>query len=113
MDLKQYFRKLRDIEACITDAYPVVISLETPDGGKAGVPSEVSRSVAARMIVEAQAVLASEEEKELYKNERLAAKQAIEKAELAKRVHVTIISDPDVERQISSRKPNNSSNSGK
>jgi hypothetical protein len=90
-----------------------VISLETADGGKAGVPTEVPRHVAARMIVEAQAVLASEEEKESYKNYRIAAKQAIEKAELAKRVQVTIISDPDLERQISSRKSNGPSNTGK
>jgi hypothetical protein len=90
-----------------------VISLETADGGKAGVPTEVPRHVAARMIVEAQAVLASEEEKESYKNDRIAAKQAIEKAELAKRVQVTIISDPDLERQISSRKSNGPSNTGK
>jgi hypothetical protein len=113
LDLKQYFRKLRETEACLTDPYPVVISLETADGGKAGVATEVPRAVAARMIVEAQAVLASEEEKELYRSQRVAAKQAAEKAELAKRVQVTIVSDTDLERQISSRKSNGPSNSGK
>lgn len=113
MDLKQYFRKLRETESCLTDPYPVVISLDTADGGKAGVPTEVPRVVAARMIVEAQAVLASEEEGELYRSQRAAAKQAADKAELAKRVQVTIISEPDLERSISSRKSNGPSNSGK
>jgi hypothetical protein len=43
----------------------------------------------------------------------VAAKQAADKAELAKRVQVAIISDPDLERQISSRKSNGPSSSGK
>ena len=113
MDLKQYFRKLREAEAFLSDPYPVVVSLETADGGKPGVPTEVPRHVAARMIVEAQAVLASEEETEAYRSQRIAAKQAVEKAELAKRVQVAIISDPDLDRQISNRKSNGPSNSGK
>lgn len=113
MDLKQYFRKLRDVEARISEQYPIVISLETADGGKAGVAAEVPRAIAARMIVESQAVLASEEETEAYKVQRMAAKQAADKAELAKRVQVAIISDPELERQLSSRKSNGPTNSGK
>lgn len=113
MDLKQYFRKVRETEASLADAYPVLISLETPDGGKAGVRTEVPRAIAAKMIVEAQAVLASEEEQELYRRESLAAKQAADKAELAKRVQVAIISDSDLERQITSRKSGGPSKDGK
>jgi len=113
VDLKQYFRKLREAEACITEPYPVVVSLDTADGGKAGVMTEVPRAIAARMIVEAQAVLAGEEEKELFKRERLEAKQAADKAELAKRVQVAIISDTDLERQISTRKSSGPSKDGK
>ncbi|HEX4809182.1 MAG TPA: hypothetical protein VH325_09645 [Bryobacteraceae bacterium] len=113
MDLKKYFRKLREIEACISESYPVVISLETADGGKAGVATEVPRAVAARMVVEGQAVLATEEQIEVFKNQHLAAKQAADKAELAKRVQVAIISDPELERQFSNRKSNGPTNSGK
>ena len=51
MDVKQYFRRLREIEESFVDQYPVVISLETPDGGKAGLPAELSRPVAAKMIL--------------------------------------------------------------
>ena len=51
MDVKQYFRRVRDIEQSFIDRYPVVISLETPDGGKAGLIAEMSREVAAKMIV--------------------------------------------------------------
>ncbi len=63
MDLRQYFRKLREIENSLVDAYPVVISLETSDGGRAGVVSEVSRETAAKLIIEGRAILASEEQK--------------------------------------------------
>ncbi len=40
----------------------VVVSRETPDGGKPGVKTDVPRSLAAKLIVEDQAALASPEE---------------------------------------------------
>lgn|SRR5437764_6940505 len=100
MDLKQYFRKIRQIEAGLIDRFPLVVSLETSDGGKAGVLSEISREQAAKMIVEGRAVLASEEEKELYRKQQAKAKQAADKAELAKRVQVAIISDRELKQQL-------------
>jgi hypothetical protein len=103
MDLKQYFRKIRQVEAGLSETFPLVVSLETPDGGKPGLVSEVSREEAAKMIVEGRAVLASEEEKELYREQQARAKEAAEKAELAKRVQVAIISDRDLKHQIDSK----------
>ncbi len=99
MDLKQYFRKMRQIEATLIDRFPLVVSLETPDGGKPGLISEIPRAEAAKMIVEGRAVLASEEEKELYRHQQACAKDAAEKAELAKRVQIAIVSDSDLKRQ--------------
>jgi hypothetical protein len=113
VDLKKYFQKIREIEASISDAYPVVVSLETPDGGKPGVSTEVPRYEAARMIAEGCAVLASEEEKELYRQARATAKQAIEAAELTKRVQVAIIADPNLQNQFSNKKGNSPSANGK
>ena len=100
MDLKQYFRKIRQVEASLTEKYPIIVSLETPDGGKPGMVSETTRETAARLIVEGRAVLASEEEKEMYRAQQLCARQAAEKAELARRVQVAIISDRDLKSQI-------------
>jgi coenzyme F420-reducing hydrogenase alpha subunit len=100
MDLKQYFRKIRQVEAGLVETFPLVVSLETPDGGKPGLVSEISREEAAKMIVEGRAVLASEEKKELYREQQARAKEAAEKAELAKRVQVAIISDRDLKHQI-------------
>lgn len=96
MDVKQYYRKINEAEAGLKDKYPMVISLETADGGKAGIVSEVSRALAAKLIVEGRAVLASEPEIERYRSEQASAKRNAERAELAKRVQVAIIADPDL-----------------
>lgn len=106
MDLKQYYRKIYEVEAGITDKYPIVVSLETTDGGKAGVLSEVSRPVAAKMIVEGCAVLASPTEKEQYLEEQAIAKKLAEKAELARRVQVAIISDAELKSPAAPNKGN-------
>ncbi len=96
MDVKQYYRKLREIETTMSEPYALVVSLETSDGGKAGMVSEVSREMAARTIVEGRGVIANEQEKQAYLERQTAGKKAALKAELAKRVHVAIISDPDL-----------------
>ncbi len=62
MDLRVYFQKIRRIEAELAEPYVVVVSRETPDGGKPGVRTEVPRALAAKLIVEDQAALASAEE---------------------------------------------------
>lgn len=113
MDLKQYFRKMREIESTITEPYALVVSLDTPDGGKAGMVTEVSRLNAARMIIEGRALMASESEKEAYLSQQAAARKAAEKAELAKRVQVAILADPDVRSSVTAKKNSDPSNAGK
>ncbi len=94
MDLRQYFRKVREVEATLPDEYPVVSSLETGDGGKHGTISEVPRAIAARLIVEGRAVLASEAEREQFRHEQQNAKAIAERAEAAKRLQVAYITEP-------------------
>jgi hypothetical protein len=94
MDLKQYFRKLREIEAGIKEPYVMVSSLETSDGGKAGTISEVSRAIAAKSIAEGRAMLATEQEAKLYAEKQLTARHAAEKAALASRLQVAIVTEP-------------------
>jgi len=43
------------------------VSRETPDGGRAGVKTQVPRALAARMIVEEKADLATPEEAEEFR----------------------------------------------
>lgn len=96
MDLKQYYKKLREIESGLKDEDVLVISLDTADGGKAGVVSEVPRDVAAKMILEGRGVLAGEKEKQAYFERQAATKKAAQKAELARRIQVAIIADSGI-----------------
>ncbi|MCL5744213.1 MAG: hypothetical protein M1541_09860 [Acidobacteria bacterium] len=69
----------------------VVVSLETPDGGKAGVRTEVSRQTAAKMLVEGRARLASEQEAHDFQEEKVEAKRAADQIAAANRVQVTVM----------------------
>jgi ribosomal protein L9 len=112
MDVKQYYRKLREVEAGLADRFPLVVSVETPDGGKAGMLSEVPRGVAAKLLVEGRAVLANEQQKEQYRLEQEAAKKASEQARLARSVQVAIISDSELHARAGKKVPGDTS-SGK
>jgi hypothetical protein len=96
MDLKAYYQKMRQIEASLGEAHVVVVSQETPDGGRAGVRTEVPRLVAAKMIVEGRARLATAEEASEYREQTAAAKQAAEQAASANRMQITVISEADL-----------------
>jgi hypothetical protein len=95
VDLRQYFKKIRDTEANLEEAFPLIVSLETPEGGKSGVVSEVSREIAAKMFVEGRAVLANDLERLDYYARQAATKKAADKADLSRRVQVAIITDPN------------------
>jgi hypothetical protein len=96
MDLKQYFKKLSDTEASIKEDFPLIVSLETEDGGKPGVVSEVSRPEAAKAIVEGRGELADDEQKKTYFEREAARKKSAEKAELSRRLQIAIISESEL-----------------
>jgi flagellar biosynthesis GTPase FlhF len=75
MDLRVYYRKLREIEEGLGEEFVVLKSRATPDGGIAGRLTEAPRAVAARMILDGQAEAASEEDSEAFRRELAAAKQ--------------------------------------
>ncbi len=62
MDLRAYYEKIRQVEEAISGDFAVVISRATPDGGRAGVRSELPRTAAARLIADGKADLANPEE---------------------------------------------------
>lgn len=93
MDVKGFYQKLRKIEAEITDPFVIVKSKETPDGGHAGVLTEVSRRLGAQMITEGKAELASPEEVAGYRERVAQAQKAAEQRAVAKRLHVTVVTD--------------------
>jgi len=103
MDLRQFYRKVRELESSLPQPYVMVTSVESSDGGRPGIVSEVAREVAAMLIVGGKAMQASESEIESYRVSQDETRKALEKAEIAKRLQVAIISDP--EGRLSTRKP--------
>lgn len=96
MDLKAYYQKIRNIEAEIATPCAVIISLETADGGKAGQPKEVSRRLAARLVAEGKARLATQEEAaEYYAAERQLIVEAEQKATQSK-LQIALVSEDHI-----------------
>jgi len=105
MDLRVFYQKLRKIEQEIADPHVLVISHETSDGGKAGQISEVSRAIAARLIVESRARIATAEEAAAH---RLALDQARQEAEqrvTAQKIQLSVISESDLRALKSASRP--------
>ncbi|MEX2263566.1 MAG: hypothetical protein WD696_16535 [Bryobacteraceae bacterium] len=96
MDLRVYYQKIREAEAALQGDAVVVVSLETPDGGKPNVQTEVSRQVAARLIVDGRARVATGEESRQFREETAEARRAAEQAALSSRVQVTVLSENDL-----------------
>ena len=91
MDLRNFYQRLREVEASIASEHVVMVSEATADGGKAGVLTEVSRANAAKLIIELRARLATDEEDESYR------KQQQENAAMADPgSYVTLISEPEM-----------------
>ena len=95
MDLKAYFKKIREVEASIHEAFVVVASLDTSDGGKGGTFTEASRVLAARMIAEGRGRLASEEESAAFRESHIEARREAEALSAAQRMQVTLVHPSD------------------
>lgn len=98
MDLRVFYQKLKQIESQIVEEHPVVVSHETPDGGKAGVRTEVPRPVAARMVAEGKARLGTEEETAEFRSAIIQARKVAEQAMMAGRVALSVV--PEAELQM-------------
>lgn len=96
MDLRVFYQKIRQIEKEIDQPHVVVLSRDTPDGGRAGRRSEVTREIAARLIVEGRAVLATAEEALAFYEEIREARRIAEQSALSQRLQVNVISDRDI-----------------
>ena len=98
MDLRQYYQKIRDLEATIGEPFPVVVSEETQDGGKAGARTEVPRGIAARMVVNGRARLAKPEEAQQFRDQNAEAKRTADEMATAARVEVTVVPSAELKR---------------
>ena len=69
----------------------MLVSLATPEGGKDGVRTEAPRSVAARMLAEGRARVATEAEATEFRDGLRAARQKHEREEAARRVQIVVM----------------------
>ena len=97
MDLRDFFKRIREVEATIEGTYTLVVSHSTSDGGKAGVTTEAPRGIAARLIAEGRARMATPDEIAAHQETIRQAVEEAEKAALADRVQVALVSDADLE----------------
>ena len=103
MDLRAYYKRIREVEARIGQPYVVVMSLDTPDGGKAGVSAEVARPVAAKLVTEGRVRLATEEEAAAFHSGQTEARLAEEARIAAQRMQVMLV--PSAETRVRTTKP--------
>ncbi len=89
MDLRAYYTKMREVEAGLPEPC-VVVSRQTTDGGKDGVHTEVSRTIAARMILNGTAREATEEETRAFREATDQAKRTADQLAAASRMQLVL-----------------------
>jgi hypothetical protein len=98
MDMKAYYQRIRDAEAAISEAFPIIASLATQDGGKPEILTEASRAVAAKAIVQGIARLATEGEAKAFRAARAEAHRSAEQAAAAARVQLAVLPAAELRR---------------
>ena len=96
MDLKNYYRRVRELESQITGKDVVVVSEATPDGGRSGMMSEVPRAIAARLVADGKARLATADESEQYLNQLKRGHEEAEEARRSVRPGLTLLSESEL-----------------
>jgi hypothetical protein len=96
MDLRAYYQKINDTAALLTGESLVVVSVATPEGGKEGVRTEAPRMVAAKLLVEGRARMATEEETLEFQIANCEAREKFDREEAARRVQVMVIPSLDL-----------------
>lgn len=91
MDLRIYYQKIREQRAAITEDFPIVISTETQDGGRRGTMTEVTRDLAAKLLVEGTANLASDEDAAAFRERQKKERKAAEDERAASKVQLTVV----------------------
>jgi len=96
MDLKVYYRKLREIEKSLGEEFVVVKSRATADGGMAGRLTEVVREVAARMLADGTAEAAGMAEAEAFRQQLAEEKEREEQKRASAQIQFTVLSESDL-----------------
>jgi hypothetical protein len=97
MDLRAFFQKIRTIAATIPGKDTVVASLETSDGGRADQLVEVARDVAAKLIAQGKARLATSDETGQLKAAVISALKAAADAGERELVQLNVLPQADLD----------------
>ena len=97
MDLQVYYQKVRETEELIPDEFTVIVSLKTGDGGKEGTQTEVPRRLAARMVADNLARLATGEELAAHRAAMAELKRQAEQTAAATRLQISVLSTRELE----------------
>jgi len=98
MDLRSYYKKVREAEATLQGNESVLVSLATSEGGKEGVRTEAPRAVAARLIAEGRARVATEAEAAEFREGLRAGREKYEQDEAARRVQIVMVPAKDAKK---------------
>ena len=98
MDLRLYYEKLRAMESKLVEEFPIIVSNETGDGGKDGTKTEVPRRIAAKLLVDGAARLASKEEMKAFREFLAESKRVAEQISAAARLQLTVLSTTELDR---------------
>ncbi len=96
MDLRGYYRKLREIAKGLEEEFVVVKSLATPDGGVAGRLTEVRRELAAKMAADGLAEIAGKDEGELFRQKMAEEKKQADQKRASERVQFAVLTEADL-----------------
>jgi hypothetical protein len=96
MNLRNYYRRIRETAKALADDV-VLVSKATPEGGVAGRFVEAPRDVAARMIVDGAADLASDEDAARFRKETRRLFEEEERRRAAARIQVSVVTAEQVE----------------
>jgi len=97
MDLQLFYQNVRETESAITEAYPVIVSRQTGDGGKEGTMTEVPKRLAAKMVVEGQARIATAEETASYRGSLAETIRKAEQAAAVARLQLSVLSTRELD----------------
>jgi polyhydroxyalkanoate synthesis regulator phasin len=96
MDLRAYYRKLREIEKGLVEAFVVVRSLATADGGVAGRLTEVASTLAAKMVAEGIAEVVEQEEARAFRQKMAEEHKKEEQRRAAAQIQFTVLTESDL-----------------
>jgi len=102
MNLKSYYQALRELEQSLTEPFAVLASQTTPDGGKEGLLTEVPKELAAKMIVDGRARLASADAVREFQEKKAEAKKTADTEAAANRMQMTLVPTVDL---LKARRP--------